>query len=65
MVRQLQNDPTPHLLDFARYPTQAECDTFYAVHLQTNESEVSKVDLDTIDALVRAWCLACHAMWAL
>jgi choline kinase len=59
--------PTPHLLDPTRYPTQTQRDNFYTAYLQAQASaptNVSKSDLDAIDALVRAWSPASHAMWA-
>jgi choline kinase len=56
----------PHLLDPSRYPTLAERRNLYTGYLSMVDPTaiVTKLDLDILDAQVRAWSAASHAMWA-
>ncbi|KAI0828311.1 kinase-like domain-containing protein [Trametes gibbosa] len=68
--------PTPHLLDPARYPTPAQRENFYRAYLTHTHSAVDAPSpplseealaeaCRALDAHVRAWSPASHAMWAI
>ncbi|KII93381.1 hypothetical protein PLICRDRAFT_171144 [Plicaturopsis crispa FD-325 SS-3] len=66
---------TPHILDAALYPTPAERSNFYAAYLEHSlappslgavavSGEMLAQEAQVLEARVRAWSPASHAMWA-
>lgn len=59
--------PTPHLLDFSKYPSVDERRNFYKAYLERScfEDFDDQASIIKLDEQVRYWSPASHAMWAI